>query len=135
MEPAYGGFLLFAGELHVDSAVFIACASEPVISKHLWASNTAGQVWERPDCHRSGQVWSLVWSTAIPAPFLIMMAMLMTSSELPAYQSSSGGRAVTSRHTLHVEGGVSMVIRQSISLNFQSHRNGRDFEEKITLQH
>jgi hypothetical protein len=36
---------LFAGELHVNSAVFIACASEPVISKHLWTSNTAGQVW------------------------------------------------------------------------------------------
>jgi hypothetical protein len=70
---------LFAGELHVDSAVFIACALEPVVSKHLWALNTAGQVWWRPwewpDCHRSGQVLSLVWSTVIPAPFLIMMAI------------------------------------------------------------
>jgi hypothetical protein len=27
--------LLFAGELHVDSAVFIARTLEPVISKHL----------------------------------------------------------------------------------------------------
>jgi hypothetical protein len=36
---------LFAGELHVNSAVFITRASEPVVGKHLWASNTAGQVW------------------------------------------------------------------------------------------
>jgi hypothetical protein len=36
---------LFAGELHVNSAVFIARASEPVVGKHLLASNTAGQVW------------------------------------------------------------------------------------------
>jgi hypothetical protein len=28
--------LLFASELHVDSAVFIAHASEPVVSKYLW---------------------------------------------------------------------------------------------------
>jgi hypothetical protein len=34
---------LFAGELH--SAVLIARASEPVVGKHLWESNTAGQVW------------------------------------------------------------------------------------------
>jgi hypothetical protein len=38
------GPFLFAGELHVDSAVFIARSSEPVNSKHLWASNTAEQV-------------------------------------------------------------------------------------------
>jgi hypothetical protein len=50
------------------------------------------------------------------------------------YQCNSGGRAVTSRHALHVEGGVSMAVRWAIkiSLNFeqtcQSHRNGRDFE-------
>jgi hypothetical protein len=36
---------LYAGELHVNSAVFIARALEPVVGKHLWASNTAGQVW------------------------------------------------------------------------------------------
>jgi hypothetical protein len=28
--------------------VFIARALEPVVGKHLWASNTAGQVWWRP---------------------------------------------------------------------------------------
>jgi hypothetical protein len=49
--------------------------------------------------------------------------------------SSSGRRAVTSRH---VEGGVSTTVRRGISLNFnqktrQSHRNGRDFEEKNDL--
>jgi hypothetical protein len=31
--------LLFAGELHIDSAVFIARASEPVVSKHPWATS------------------------------------------------------------------------------------------------
>jgi hypothetical protein len=36
--------LVFAGELHVNSAAFIARASKPVVSKHLWASNNAGQV-------------------------------------------------------------------------------------------
>jgi hypothetical protein len=36
---------LFASELHVNSAVFIVRTSKPVVSKHLWASNTAGQVW------------------------------------------------------------------------------------------
>jgi hypothetical protein len=36
--------------MHVDYAVFIARASEPVVSKHLWASNRPnhGQVWWRP---------------------------------------------------------------------------------------
>jgi hypothetical protein len=42
---AWGLCLVFAGELHVNSAVFIARTSEPVISKHLWASNNAGQIW------------------------------------------------------------------------------------------
>jgi hypothetical protein len=35
----------FAGELHINSAVVIVRASEPVVSKHMWALNTAGQVW------------------------------------------------------------------------------------------
>jgi hypothetical protein len=54
------------------------------------------------------------------------------------YQSSSGGRAVTSRHTLHVEGGVSMAVRRAILLNFyqktcQSSK-WSGFWKKITLQ-
>jgi hypothetical protein len=40
----YMAWRLFAGELHVT----LLCASEPVICRHLLASNTAGQVWWRP---------------------------------------------------------------------------------------
>jgi hypothetical protein len=45
LHTSMSGGLLFAGKLHIDSAVLIARASEPVVSKHLWATNTAGQVW------------------------------------------------------------------------------------------
>jgi hypothetical protein len=61
----------------------------PVIYKHLIINNMRGCVrWNKGMTSAPTEADDVIWTP---------------------YQSSSGGRAVTSRHALHVEGGVSQT--------------------------